>query len=119
MKTDDGALARFLRNNRWVLLLFLAGAALLLLPTRRPEESQTESVFTREEERLCAALECMDGVGPVRVLLAGGEGKSGFTGAVIVCRGASDPEARLHIVETVSAFTGLGSNRIVVQKMIS
>ena len=72
MKTDDGALARFLRNNRWVLLLFLTGAALLLLPTRRPEESQTESVFTREEERLCAALECMDGVGPVRVLLAGG-----------------------------------------------
>ena len=56
MKTDEGALARFLRNNRWVLLLFLAGAVLLLLPSRPTEESKTVSVFTREEERLCAAL---------------------------------------------------------------
>ena len=40
-------------------------------------------------------------------------------GAVVVCQGAADPGVQLRIVETVSAFTGLGSNRIVVQKMIS
>ena len=43
----------------------------------------------------------------------------GFAGAVVVCRGAGSPQVRLQVVESVSAFTGLGTDRIVVQNLIS
>ncbi len=120
MKNDGRAAAAFLRNNRWVILLLLAGMLLLLLPKRQAESGEAESIFTSAEERLSAVLGAMDGVGEVRVLLSGGVGRNeAFTGAVVVCRGADDPAVRLRIVEAVSAFTGLGTNRIVVQKMSS
>ena len=118
MKNDGRAAATFLRNNRWVILLLLAGMLLLLLPKRQADAGEAESIFTSAEERLSAVLGVMDGVGEVRVLLSGGVGRNEeFTGAVVVCRGADDPAVRLRIVEAVSAFTGLGTNRIVVQKM--
>ena len=120
MKNDSRGLIAFLRNNRWAILLLLAGMLLLLLPKRQMDSGEKESVFTQNEERLSAVLGSMDGVGEVCVLLSGGVGRNEeFTGAVVVCRGADDPAVRLRIMETVSAFTGLGTNRIVVQKMIS
>ena len=120
MKNESRGISAFLQNNRWVILLFLAGALLLLLPSRKTGQEQEENVFTQEEQRLSQALEFMDGVGKTCVLLSGGTGRNEhFTGAVVVCQGAADPGVQLRIVETVSAFTGLGSNRIVVQKMIS
>jgi stage III sporulation protein AG len=46
-----------------------------------------------------------------------------FKGALIVCDGGNLPAVQLRIVESVSALTGLGSDRITVmpmdQKMIS
>lgn len=40
-----------------------------------------------------------------------------YKGAVIVCDGASSPEVRLGIIKAVSAYTGLGSDRITVMGM--
>lgn len=40
-----------------------------------------------------------------------------YRGAVIVCEGADSPAVRLAIVEAVSCVTGLGADRISVQKM--
>lgn len=40
-----------------------------------------------------------------------------YRGAVILCRGASQPSVRLAIVEAVRCVTGLGADRISVQNM--
>ncbi len=40
-----------------------------------------------------------------------------YAGAIIVCQGADSPTVRYAIVEAVSKFTGLGSDRISVLKM--
>ena len=40
-----------------------------------------------------------------------------YQGAVVLCAGADDPQVKLHITDAVSAFTGLGSNKITVIKM--
>jgi stage III sporulation protein AG len=40
-----------------------------------------------------------------------------YLGAVVVCRGADNAAVRLKIVEAVSVFTGLGTDKISVSKM--
>lgn len=113
--------ADFARKNLWLLLMLLAGLALLITPGPGDEKSGGEKeLSTLEEQRLSAVLSDMKGVGEAKVLLAEMPGREkGFSGALIVCSGADDPGVRLRIVEAVSAFTGLGSNKIVVEKLIS
>ena len=40
-----------------------------------------------------------------------------YLGAIVVCKGADDPNVRLAIVDAVSKITGLGADRICVLKM--
>lgn len=40
-----------------------------------------------------------------------------YRGALVVCDGADDPQVKLDIVTSVSALTGLGSDKITVVKM--
>lgn len=108
----------FAIKNRYLLLVLLAGLVLILLPGR--SQQQNSDFSTDHEKRLQGTLQSLEGVGDVNVLLAEAEGRNGgFTGAIILCQGADAAEVRLHIVEAVSAFTGLGSNRILVLKMKS
>lgn len=111
----------FFRKNGWLLLMLAAGVLLLLLPARPSEkEDDSPAPLTEAEQRLAGALARTEGVGQVYVLLSEKTGREeGYVGAVVVCAGAGDPQVQLRVVETVSAFTGLGSNKIVVQKMIS
>lgn len=110
----------FFRKNSWLLLMLAAGVLLLLPSSGGGEKTDKNSILTADEQRLSGALARMEGVGEVYVLLAEKPGREeGYAGAVVVCSGAPDPGVQLRVVETVSAFTGLGSNRIVVQKMIS
>lgn len=114
--------AAFVKNNLWLLLMLLAGLSLLLLPGGDAGKKSGEDgdLATVQEQRLSDLLSHMKGVGEAKVLLAEKPGREqGFSGAVIICSGAEDPGVRLRIVEAVSAFTGLGSNRIVVEKLIS
>ena len=114
--------AAFVKNNLWLLLMLLAGLSLLLLPGGDAGKKSGEDgdLATVQEQRLSDILSHMKGVGEAKVLLAEKPGRDqGFSGAVIICSGAEDPGVRLRIVEAVSAFTGLGSNRIVVEKLIS
>lgn len=110
-------------QKKSVLLLLLAGGLLLLLLPRssvREAAGSGEDVCTEAEKRLCAVLSQMDRVGEAYVLLSEEPNHRGvFTGAVIVCSGAGAPGVQLRIVNAVSAFTGLGSNRIIVEELKS
>ena len=103
--------------------------------------------LAEQEERLESTLSCVAGAGKVKVLLslrstvsrelaesgegvliisAGSAGESpvelyysypAYLGAVILCEGADNPAVSLGITQAVSAFTGLGANRIEIMKM--
>ena len=111
-------------QKKSVLIVLLAAGLLLLLWPKSSSGSGTagknEDVSTTEEKRLCAVLSKIDGVGEVYALLSEEPNRRGeYTGAVVVCSGARSPDIRLRVIQAVSAFTGLGSNRIIVEELIS
>ena len=92
-------------QKKSVLIVLLAAGLLLLLWPRSSGSGtagKNEDVSTTEEKRLCAVLSKIE-----------------YTGAVVVCSGARSPDIRLRVIQAVSAFTGLGSNRIIVEELIS
>lgn len=105
-------------KNKVFLLLLLLGAALMLLPAKGGEGVTgpgAKAQFDDDEEKLCAVLEQIEGCGRVYVLLR--QEREGEGGAVVVCDGAESASVTLEIVRAVSAYTGLGSNRIIVLNM--
>lgn len=122
---DRRSLRRILSENKYVLLVLALGLVLLLLPRSKstaaqsapgtgppagvgtPMEASGIPVDT-ESQRLAALLSAIRGVGPgAQVLLS-------RNGAVVVCAGAEDARVRLDVTMAVSAYTGLGSDRILV-----
>lgn len=104
----------FCREYRPVILILLLGVALMLLPgSGGSREDGAE--FSDREEKLAAVLSRIEGVGQCSVLLRD-NGKDEKGGAVVVCDGAERPQVCLKVKEAVAAYTGLGSNRIVILK---
>ena len=115
-------LSAILQKKSILLILAAAGLLLLLLPRQGGSGAaeKEKDVSTAEEKRLCAVLSKIEGVGETHVLLSEEPNRRGaYTGAVIVCAGARSPDVRLRIISAVAAFTGLGSNRIIVEELIS
>ena len=122
MSELKSALSSILQKKSVLIFLLAAGLLLLLWPKSSGSGSaeKNEDVFTNEEKRLCAVLSKIDGVGNVYALLSEEANRRGeYTGAVVVCSGAGSPDTRLRVIQAVSAFTGLGSNRIIVEELIS
>ena len=122
MSERKSALSSILQKKSVLIFLLAAGLLLLLWPKSSGSGSaeKNEDVFTNEEKRLCAVLSKIDGVGNVYALLSEEPNRRGeYTGAVVVCSGAGSPDTRLRVIQAVSAFTGLGSNRIIVEDLIS
>ena len=67
-------------------------------------------LLSEEAGRLALTLSNMQGVGEAQVLLS-------ESGAVILCEGADSAQVRLSVIRAVSAFTGLGSDEIVIAKL--
>ncbi len=112
---------RFLDRNKPVLLVLLLGVALMLLPGSlfsADSAGESDGLFDTDEEKLAAVLGQIEGTGRVNVLLRQ-DGDGVCSGAVVVCDGAGSAEVCLRVVRAVSAFTGLGSDRIIVLKMKS
>ena len=127
---DLGKIHNSLAKNKYVFLVLALGLVLLLLP--RPAGTAANGTVTpaatgppaaagdpleasgipldTEAERLAALLRTMAGVGDAAVLLS-------REGAVVVCAGADSAKVRLEVTNAVAAYTGLGSDRIIVMKM--
>ena len=127
MSERKTALSAFLQKKSVLIVLLAAGLLLLLWPKASGSSlgDKNEDVSTTEEKRLCAVLSKIDGVGEVYALLSEEANHRGeYSGAVVVCSGARSPDIRLppkwlRVIQAVSAFTGLGSNRIIVEESIS
>ena len=134
MSERKSALSSILQKKSVLIFLLAAGLLLLLWPKSSGSGSaeKNEDVFTNEEKRLCAVLSKIDGVGELELMLTveslgnvyallseEANRRGEYTGAVVVCSGAGSPDTRLRVIQAVSAFTGLGSNRIIVEELIS
>ena len=105
----------FCKEYRPVILILLLGVMLMLLPKSGGNSRTSEADFSDREEKLALVLSRIEGVGQCSVLLRD-NGKNEKGGAVVVCDGAERPQVCLAVKEAVSAYTGLGSNRIVILK---
>lgn len=122
MKTLDlSGLTGSLMKNKYVLLVLALGLVLILLPdsggadtsSAGGQGSELESSgipVDTESERIASFLSQLEGVGECRVLLSA-------EGAVIACQGADEARVKLCVINAVSAYTGLGSDKISVIKM--
>ena len=97
-----------LGKYKYILLLLLCALVLLLLPGGGGDGNTGEA--SEIETRLEYVLSGIDGAGRVRVLCS-------EEGAAVVCDAAGSAQVRLAIVEAVSAYTGLGSDKITVLTM--
>lgn len=107
-------------KNKYVFLVLALGLVLIMLPSGQGESeyaagqgSDLESSgipMDTEGERIAEFLSAIEGVGQCRVLLSA-------EGAVVACDGAETAKVKLCVINAVSAYTGLGSDKISVIKL--
>ena len=106
MNKDWSALPAKLEKYKYPLLILLIGLALLLIPT---SEKRSDPAPGAQEE-LAALLSQVKGVGEARVL-------SSESGGIVACTGAADAKVRLDMIRAAAAYTGFGSDRIIILKL--
>ncbi len=121
MKVHDlSGIGKTLAKNKYVLMVLALALVLMLLPSGKTNglasagqgaELQSSGIAVdTESARIGEFLSQIDGVGEAKVLLSS-------EGAVIVCQGADISSVRLCVTNAVSAYAGLGSDKIRVIKM--
>ena len=106
-------LKAFAAENKGVLLIVALGLMLLLLPAGGGGGAASRAEYSEEEEKLAEVLSEIRGVGECHVLLRR-SGKDQMAGALVVCEGAKSAEVCLAVKKAVAAYTGLGSDRIMI-----
>ena len=106
MNRDLRGLPAKLEQYKYPLLILLIGLTLLLIPTSEKRNVQEPGA----QEELAALLSQVKGVGAARVLISD-------SGVVVACSGAADARVRLDMIRAVAAYTGFGSDRIIILKL--
>ena len=106
MNKDWSALPAKLEKYKYPLFILLIGLALLLIPM--PERQSNTAPGAQEE--LAALLSQVKGVGEARVLIS-------ESGVIVACTGAADAKVRLDMIRAAAAYTGFGSDRIIILKL--
>ena len=120
---SDGSFLRHLKNKKelvWIVLILAVAVVLIFLGSDRnaAEVSEDDSY----EERVAEICKSIDGVGKCRVLIYYGEQSSRYSerkveGIVVVCEGAGSVDVRRRLTEALSSFFGIGSNRVIIERM--
>lgn len=95
-----------LKQYKFPLLILAVGLILLTAPFG---SGRTEAVG--EEEKLREALSLAEGVGESEVLIS-------EHGVLVVCEGGDSACVKLDILRAVGSYTGFGSDRITILKML-
>ena len=109
-KTKKSAVSKFVSARRKELLILLAVAALLGFAVWKifgqSTDAQTNEAVSLNatEQKLCALLREMDGVGEADVMIC--ESEDGVQSVVVVCDGADDLRVVINIREAVAAALG-------------
>jgi len=96
-----------LERFKFPLLVLSLGLILMLLPgnnTPEPVSSERDAV-------VAGILSRVKGVGESLVLISD-------KGVVVVCHGADSAKTRMEIIQAVSSYTGFGSDKITILKMV-
>ena len=104
---DTKAILKKLDAIKYPLLILAFGVFLMLLPSGRALDPTEEEMNTALEQ----ILSCSDGVGEVRILIS-------ETGVIVACEGAENPKVKLDILHAIGSYTGFGSERITILKMV-
>ena len=70
---------------------------------------------SESEQKLCALLEEIEGVGKVNVMIC--EGEDGVESVVVVCEGANDLLVNMNIREAVAAALGTDEKSVRIYLM--
>lgn len=91
---------------KYPLLILALGLLIMLIPGKKQNEP-TES----ENAELSQVLSTADGVGEAQILIT-------EHGVVVVCEGASDASVKLDIIRAVGSYTGFGSDKITILRLV-
>lgn len=105
---DAKTLLKKLGTVKYPLLVLAFGVLLLLLPMGTGAPSPPEEGAGTALEEL---LRRSDGVGEIRILIS-------ESGVIAVCEGAENPRARLDILRAIGSYTGFGSDKITILKLV-
>ena len=106
MNKDWSKLPAKLEKYKYPLLILLIGLALLLIPTSEKQRAAESDA----QEALEELLSRVQGVGEARVLISD-------SGVIVACSGAANASVRLDMLRAVAAYTGFGSDRIMILKL--
>lgn len=102
-----GSIKEMLIRYKYPLIILALGLLFMIYPSDNTRNISAES----EDILLQQVLSCSRGVGEVRLI-------SSENGVVISCEGANNAQVRLDIIGAVSSYTGFGSDKITILKMV-
>lgn len=103
----NSSLKEILQKYKYPLIIFALGLLFILFPTEQKTAVSAES----KDVLLQQVLACSKGVGEAKLI-------SSENGVVISCEGANNAQVRLDIIRAVSSYTGFGSDKITILKMV-
>ena len=126
MKNSDTAprgRKRGFKSDRFRDVLLLSALALLLIfavwkifyPSGNARETAAITGASESEQKLCALLKEIDGVGDVNVMIC--ESEDGVQSVVVVCEGANDLRVNMNIREAVAAALGTDEKSVKIYLM--
>ena len=119
---SGNAFLKHLKNKKeivWVLLLLGLAVTLILFGSVGKSDAGTDDSYEARVADICNSIE---GVGTCRVLIYYGEPATRYSekkveGIVVVCEGAGSVDVRRRLTEALSSFFGIGSNRVIIERM--
>ena len=102
-----GEIKRLLIKYKYPVIVLAVGLVMMLMPS----SSKDKVPDNDKAALLCTVLSASEGVGKAQAIMS-------ENGVVVVCEGANDAKVRLDIIRAVSAYTGFGSDRITILKMV-
>lgn len=91
---------------KYPLIVIALGLMLLVVPENgNTVAAETQDILMQQ------VLSCTRGVGKAQVI-------SSENGVVICCEGADNAKVRLDIIKAVSSYTGFGSDKITILKLV-